>query len=427
MTINLYLGKANRKGLSKIYIYLRSIQNELDFRKVIKIPTDYYIEEKHWNLKEQNVRKSYNLHFDYNSYLDKSKNKIFTFYNKIFELEPKITFEKLSKYLNEFFFDETKYNEYSLPKNIENKILIEELIDLVDRFLKYKTQYVKPITIQHYQTLKNNLIAFNKKTKYDLKIKNINNNFKDKFYNYLLIDKNNQNNTIQKQFVFLKTIILWGYDEGFVEKYDRKIFKIKGYEPDIIVLTQDEINKIEEIDLKDNIALDKVRDLFLFSVYTGQRLSDIKNLKFNDIINNLWYLRTQKTSESNYLPLSSKAIKIIDKYKSKDDSFNMISSQKINEHLKNLGKIAELNVIVKKTAYQGVNKIITEKPKYEFLTFHIARKSFVTTCLEGGLSETETKRLSGHTDGRAFKRYVNLSLKDTASKLDIIFGVTDGK
>ncbi len=401
--------------------YLRGIDNEPDFRKVLKIPTAKYLESKYWNNKEQNVRKNFNLHLEYNNKLLEDKTKIIKYYTKIFEIEPEIKIQKLSEYLLDFYNDESQFVKFITPqKTIIN--YIENLSELYDKFIAYKSKYVRKATIQKYNVVKNNLIEFEHKTKSKLKIININNQFKDKFYSYLLVDKKNTNNTIQKQFVQLKTIMLWGYEEGLIEKYDRKLFKIKGYEPDIIVLTQEEINKIENVDLSKNIALDKVRDIFLFSVYTGQRFSDIKNLKFNDIVNNLWYLRTQKTSESNYIPLSSRAIAIVNKYNKIDDSFKVISSQKINEHLKNLGKLAEVNSIVKKTAFQGVNKIVIEKPKYEFLTFHIARKSFVTTCLEGGLSETETKRLSGHIDGRAFKRYVNLSLKDTASKLDAIFG-----
>jgi integrase len=421
MTVNFYLGTPNRKGESRIYIYLRGIDNEPDFRKVIKIPTAKYLESKYWNNKEQNVRKNFNLHLEYNNKLLEDKTKIIKYYNKIFEIEPEIKIQKLSEYLLDFYNDESQYVKFITPqKTIIN--YIENLSELYDKFIAYKSNYVRKATIQKYNVVKNNLIEFEHKTKCKLKIININNQFKDKFYSYLLVDKKNTNNTIQKQFVQLKTIFLWGYEEGLIEKYDRKLFKIKGYEPDIIVLNQEEINKIENVDLSKNIALDKVRDIFLFSVYTGQRFSDIKNLQFNDIINNLWYLRTQKTSESNYIPLSSKAIAIVNKYNKIDDSFKVISSQKINEHLKTIGKLAEVNGIVKKTSFQGVNKMVMEKPKYEFLTFHIARKSFVTTCLEGGLSETETKRLSGHIDGRAFKRYVNLSLKDTASKLDAIFG-----
>lgn len=422
MTINFYLGTPNRKGESRIYIYLRGIDNEPNYRKVIKIPTSLYIEAKYWNNKEQNVRKNFNLHLEYNTKLLDDKSKINKYYSNIFEIEPEIKVPKLTEYLIEFYNDESKYIKFITPKATNKINYLEDLLEIVDKFILHKSKYIKYTTIQKYKTLQNNLIDFKIKSKYELKINNINSNFKDKFYSYLLREKNNSNNTIQKQFVLLKTIFLWSIEEGLIEKYDRKLFKIKGYEPDIIVLTQEEINKIENVDLSQNIALDKVRDIFLFSVYTGQRFSDIKNLQFNDIINNLWYLRTQKTSESNYIPLSSKAISIVNKYKDNDESFKVISSQKINEHLKTLGKLAEVNGIVKKTAFQGVNKIVIEKPKYEFLTFHIARKSFVTTCLEGGLSETETKRLSGHIDGRAFKRYVNLSLKDTASKLDAIFG-----
>jgi integrase len=422
MTVNFYLGAPNRKGESRIYIYLRGINNEPDFRKVIKIPTAKYLESKYWNNKEQNVRKNFNLHLEYNNKLLEDKSKILKYYSHIYELEPKIKTPKLTDYLIEFYNDESKFIKYITPKSNNLVKYVEDLSELFEKFMEFKTKYVKKVTIQRYNGLKNHLKEFESQKKFKLKINNINNQFKDKFYNYLLVDKNNRNNSIQKQFVLLQTIFLWGYEEGLIEKYDRKLFKIKGYEPDIIVLTQDEINKIENVDLSKNNALDKVRDIFLFSVYTGQRFSDIKNLKFNDIVNNLWYLRTQKTSESNYIPLSSKAIAIVNKYNKIDDSFKVISSQKINEHLKTLGKLAEVNGIVKKTAFQGVNKIVMEKPKYEFLTFHIARKSFVTTCLEGGLSETETKRLSGHIDGRAFKRYVNLSLKDTASKLDAIFG-----
>ncbi len=76
MTINFYLGAPNRKDESRIYIYLRGIDNEPDYRKVIKIPTAKYLESKYWNNKEQIVRKNFNLHLEYNNKLLEDKSKI---------------------------------------------------------------------------------------------------------------------------------------------------------------------------------------------------------------------------------------------------------------------------------------------------------------------------------------------------------------
>ena len=81
-------------------------------------------------------------------------------------------------------------------------------------------------------------------------------------------------NTINKYHSRFRTILLKALAEGHLFKQPYANFKLNSVKTDREFLSQIELNKIIEFDLSHNSSLDKVKDLFIFSVY-------IVNFKYN--------------------------------------------------------------------------------------------------------------------------------------------------
>jgi len=159
-------------------------------------------------------------------------------------------------------------------------------------------------------------------------------------------------------------------------------------------LTMDEIKRIEDHDFDGNKSLDKVRNLFLFSVYSGLRFSDASQLKRENVTlesdNNYWMAITQKkTKEPFYRPLFKKAVTLMkqfeEEYPDSEYVIPRITNQKVNAYLK---VIAD---------FTGIQKT---------LTHHVARHTFATTILlDGGIDLKTVSFFMGHSSIKSTEVY----------------------
>ena len=80
---------------------------------------------------------------------------------------------------------------------------------------------------------------------------------------------------------------------------------------------------------------------------------------------------------------------ILEKYKDVHFENHMalpvISNQKMNDYLKELGELAETNEPVRETYYKGNDRIDEVTPKYALLSTHAGRKTFICNALALGI------------------------------------------
>ncbi len=163
-------------------------------------------------------------------------------------------------------------------------------------------------------------------------------------------------------------------------------------------LTKEELMAIEE--KKFTIErLETVKDLFLFSCYTGLAYIDTMNLSKENILKGIdgedWLMTSrQKTDTDVRIPLLPKALALIEKYKDHPKAeyqgrlFPVISNQKMNAYLKEIADIS------------GIQKPIT---------FHIARHTFATTVtLSNGVPIESVSKMLGHTSIRTTQVYAKV-------------------
>ena len=141
-------------------------------------------------------------------------------------------------------------------------------------------------------------------------------------------------------------------------------------------LTLEELNTIYTLDLSHNEPLDKVRDIFVFQCYTALRYSDVaqlkrENIKVGEDGNYEIDILTEKDDDRISFRLPQRAVAIYKKYQEyvydEDRAFPVISNQKYNEHLKELGEVADLKGEWIDYEYRLNEKIVIRIPKKDLL------------------------------------------------------------
>ncbi|PCH69132.1 MAG: hypothetical protein COC01_02255 [Bacteroidetes bacterium] len=234
------------------------------------------------------------------------------------------------------------------------------------------TNEYAPSTIQKYNIVYNHLQEFVTKCRRleDIPLRKIDIQFINELDFYLKTVKKHQLNTATKILSILKVIINKALSNKLILHSPFKGFKLKYDTNRREYLTNEELQSLITTKLH-NDGLEKVRQIFLFGVYSGLRFSDILELTPNNIVIDLnrrkwisYYIG--KTKQQHRIPLLKPAEKIINKYKEHQEKTGKLlpvfSNQKTNAYLK---AIAELCGIEKR------------------LTFHCSRHTLATTILLG--------------------------------------------
>jgi site-specific recombinase XerD len=262
-----------------------------------------------------------------------------------------------------------------------------------------------PGTIAHYQTLKRYLKEFLIDSDLGkMRIDEWRRKHFVQFEQFLLTKPNDflkrpiSRATSNKYISKLKVIFNTALANEIITVDPTKGFKMERVSGTREYLTADQVHAIETNQLGDNKSLDKVRWIFLFSVYSGLRFSDAMNLKRSNIImesDGNFYIDVvqKKTQKPLYRPLLGKAIQIYKKFIEEDPEslfvLPRISNQKTNAYLKVIADLCG----IKKTLHH-----------------HLARHTFATTILlDSGIDLKAACFFMGHSSVRTTEVYAKIT------------------
>ncbi len=396
--------KANSKELRREVeeqISKKELQIFLYFRnsgRTIKIYTERKCTQLQWDFEKQRVNPNYykSGSVELNKYIENVSYEA----GKIFEVN------------NNNGIITTKDHLKAIIYKLNNKSNdAEHLLSFENMFLDFikKSELTKQLsTIKCYRTTFNHLRKFSKLHRVSLSFEKIDFEFEASFRKYLISEVRLTNNTVAKNFKVLKTFLNYCTDRGRNQNQIFKKFDTTEKQKEVYALTLDELRKIYTNQFEEE-RLTKVRDVFCFACFTGLRFSDVLNLRRENIQDHQIKITTKKTQEDMMIPLNYFAETILAKYSQCERPLPVISSQKTNQYLKEIGKLLEINEPVKIITYRGHERIEKYLPKYEVLTFHIGRKTFITTSLVLGMNERVVKDFSGHRKEESFRRYVKFA------------------
>jgi integrase len=290
------------------------------------------------------------------------------------------------------------------------------VFDCIEKYIEDNKTLKEHGSLYVYKALKGHLHDFKIKKKKKITFDNIDYSFFLEFQNFLINTKNKKapnglgNIHIAKLLSTLKTFLSHAKKTQKIQVSDEyKEFKLKSHELEVIALTEKEFQTLYNFDLSNNKRLDQVRDAFCFSCTTALRYSDIKQLKRENIGNGAIRVTITKTKQPLVIALNPYSQSILDKYSDRAKPIPVISNPKINEYLRELCKLAEINDPVQIVRFRGTKREEITYPKHEIITFHCGRKTMATLSLERGMSAEEVMKIGGWRTYSSFKRYVNIT------------------
>lgn len=335
------------------------------------------------------------------------------------DIEKRFELDK-EPYTASMVIDALKDNTLHKTRKEESK---ELLFDFMDKYITDHTSSREAGSLTVYKSVKNHLQAYQAETKHKVRFEAIDYAFFQRFQNFLInrtkedkegnISPMLNNTTIAKALSTLKTFLGYARKNGIKVNDNYKGFTIKREKLEVIALTELEFSALLDMDLSENKRLDQVRDIFCFSCASGLRISDMQLLKREHIRGDEINLIVKKTKTELTIPLNSITSKILDKYKELHKPLPLISSQKLNTYIKELCKAAEIIEPIEIVRFRGSRRETKTYPKYELIHLHTGRKTFVTLSLEKGMTAEQVMAITGHSDYKSFRRYVDITKKLT--------------
>lgn len=211
--------------------------------------------------------------------------------------------------------------------------------------------------------------------------------------------------------VFLKVAKKQGAHENLV--YLDEDFRVPDEETDDIYLSEAELKIIYEKQFE-NKTLDLVRDWFIIDCFTGLRISDIQLLDAQHILKDRIRLVNEKTDTKVVIPIHPYVKSILQKHGGLP---RKITDQKMNEYIKDVCKVAEINEVVLYSVTKGGQRKDYHLKKYEMVSNHTARRCFITNLLNAGIPDNQVMQLAGIKKHATLMRYKKTKPEETAEIL----------
>ena len=273
-------------------------------------------------------------------------------------------------------------------------------------------------TYQKYNTAKNHFQAFLQKHYHveDVSIKAVDYQMIHQYGIYLKTEKGCSHNTAIKFLQNLKTITSISIRSGWLVKDPFNGISLSLKEVDRPYLTFEELERLIEFNSVFD-RLNRVRDFFVFSCYTGLAYIDVKKLKRSEIEGHdemgFWIrTRRQKTGGRANIPLLEIPMSIIRNYcqlellDAEDPILPILSNQKMNAYLKELADLCNIQ---------------------KQLSYHVARHTFATTVtmMNGVPIETVSKML-GHKNIHSTQHYARIVDKKVGDDMKLLAAKLNG-
>jgi len=340
-----------------------------------------------------------------NRYLDQVKNRVYQAHDELVKEKAFISAQSIkARFLGE---DEEEY-------------LLLTLIDYHNTQLSESLSYG---TLKNYFTTQRYIKKFltEKRKITDIYLSQLTYRFLVDFEKFLRthVPEDHQkpmgNNTVMKHIQRLRKMVTLAYKMEWIDKDPFIKFKPHYIRKEREFLREDELQSIIEKNFEFE-RLELVKDLFIFSCYTGLAYIDVMKLNEDHIGIGIdggrWIITNrQKTKNKVKIPLLPIAENLINKYRwhikaqKTKTLFPNISNQKLNSYLKEIADAC------------GIKKN---------LTFHIARHTFATTVtLSNGVPIETVSKLLGHSKiattqiyARVIERKVSEDMSNLRVKLN---------
>jgi site-specific recombinase XerD len=379
----LFYGKKTKNESDKLLsIYLRVTINGERF----EVSTQRYVETARWSASAGKVKGNSEEARSINQHLDSLKQKVYDYQKSIVMEGQHFTKEML------------RMKWYGIEQRTHT--IVEVFKQHNDQLKALIGKDNSKATYTKYRTTLDHTIAYLKWKfqRSDIEISAITYSFITDFEFWLKSVQNCNHNTTIKYLSNLRKIINVCLKNGWLTKDPFIGFKMTKKEVIREILSEEELQTLISKDIQ-NVRIRQVRDIFIFSCFTGLAYIDAKRLKRSEIVIGMdgerWiYTRRKKTDSSTRIPLLPVVQDIMEVYKDHPQCINddcllpVPSNAKLNAYLKEVADIC------------GIKK---------HLTFHIARHTFATTVtLNNGVPIESVSKMLGHKSIKITQIYAKI-------------------
>lgn len=236
-----------------------------------------------------------------------------------------------------------------------------------------------------------------------------------------------RNRTINKQVTMLKGFLKWlNTKEGYQVPATVLNFEtnLKVLPKTVTFLHYDELLNFAHFQFEEDKSgrLDRARDLWCFMAFTSLRVSDLQRLKVVHIQDNRIEMFAKKTGEHLIIPLTEEAQRILNKYKGLSTAdgyvFNVQSSQKLNDAVKDAAKAAGLDRIITEVYYIGTERKEESHKFCDIISNHDARRTFVSCSLAMEIPAETVMKCTGHKSYNTMKPYIETATETTVLEME---------
>ena len=372
--------KTNVDGLLPIFIRVTVNGERIEFS------TKRFTTSEKWSVEGKRMKGTSAESKATNSYLDTLKAKVYDYQQQLIREDEVVNAENMRNKI--MGVEKRKHMIVGIFQNHNNEI----------RALIGKDYAAA--TLVRYETSLKHTVDF-MKWKYrisDIDIKKIDHEFITSYEFYLKSVCNCCQNTASKYIKNFGKIIRICLANGWLDKNPFINYKGKEVEVERAFLSMEEIETMLNKEFVSD-RLNLVKDIFLFSCFTGLAYADVKKLSRKNIgfgvDGERWiFINRTKTDTRSNIPILPIAAFILDKYEdhpqvvNQDKLLPILSNQKMNSYLKEIADAC------------GINKE---------LTFHIARHTFATTVtLSNGVPIESVSKMLGHKNLKTTQHYAKI-------------------
>jgi len=368
------------------------IQLRITFDRVSQFfSTEIYLKPDEWNENKKEVTNKCKQSNEYNLYL-------------------KLFLKKCEDFENDLIKKSIEFSFQLLDETFSNKKETSNFISFM--WKEFENQILSVGAKRHH---KKNISA----------VERFNSNLKFSYLNFSFIqnfdifirkrDTVTSENTVSSYHKVLKKYITIALNKGLIDRNPFSLFKLKSSPTRKTSLDKDELEKIENLSVTDRVKMyasnfEEIKDMFLFSCYSGLRFSDIQKLTHENFYTNknglmLDLEKQQKTGKEKVIPLSiifnGKPEKIIKPYLHREELvFVKLTNQHINRTLKTISMLCNIN---------------------KNLTFHVSRHTFGTLLAEITGDLYMIQDLMSHSNIQTSMNYIHLNQErknDSLRKVD---------
>ncbi|PVH26827.1 site-specific integrase [Sphingobacterium corticibacter] len=359
--------------------------------------TKLEIDPNNWDLKHGRVQGKSAHALSINRKLDNIRGRIDKIYEDMLKQEGFATSQKVKlSFLGVGVMEDAILKVFN-DQNEDFKKLVEKGERALSTYYKYIVVY-------------NHLAKFIKERYHrdDMAFRELTGDFIREFDFYLRYDLQSSHNTVWVYTLPVLSLVELAIKKGLIRDNPFQDYEINMEETDRGYILKEDVEKLTMC-VPPHPRYELVKDLFIFSCFTGLAYADIKKLTRNNIHSffdgHQWIISRRKKSDiASNVRLMEIPKRIIEKYQGTTRNefiFPVPTNSTCNTHIGKLVEKAE---------------IITEQK----VTFHTARHTFGTMFLTEGVPLESLSKMMGHKNISTTQIYAKITSQKISKDMDLV-------